>query len=105
MMRRPPRSTLLPYTALFRSEQLLVVQTSKVTLPVSWLSASLKVAVRVGVAVLRWAASAGETSAGVEGAALGAVLVTAEFLTGPDTEALPRVRDESRTIRPLPGLV
>src|SRR2546428_8105134 len=34
-------------------EQLLVVQISEVTLPVSWLSGSLKVAVRVGVAVLR----------------------------------------------------
>src|SRR2546422_1036272 len=48
MIRRPPRSTLFPYTTLFRS-----VQTSKVTLPVSWLSGSLNVAVSVGVAVLR----------------------------------------------------
>src|SRR3989442_8687432 len=54
MIRRPPRSTLFPYTTLFRSlEQLLVVQTSKVTLPVSCVSGSLKVAVRVGVVVFR----------------------------------------------------
>ena len=49
-------------------EQLLVVQTSKVTLPVSWVSGSLNVAVSVGVAVLSRAVSAGLTSAGVEGA-------------------------------------
>src|SRR5438046_10699108 len=50
-----------------RSEQLLVEQTSKVTLPVSWLSGSMKVAVRVGVAVFRRAASAGLTRVGVDG--------------------------------------
>src|SRR3989442_15370084 len=84
MIRRPPRSTLFPYTTLFRSskvpselEQLLVMQISEVTLPVSWLSGSLKVAVRVGVAVLRRAASAGGRSAGVEGATFAGLLVTA----------------------------
>src|SRR5438128_9621608 len=62
-------------------EQLLVVQTSKVTLPVSWVSASLKVAVSVGVVVFRRAASAGETSAGVEGAAFAVLFATAIPLT------------------------
>src|SRR2546428_10109556 len=59
-------------------EQLLVVQTSKVTLPVSWLSGSLKVAVRVGVAVLRRAASAGGKSAGGSGEHTSAVLSPSE---------------------------
>ena len=45
-------------------EQLLVEQTSKVTLPVSCVSASGKVAVSVGVAVLSRAVSAGPTRPG-----------------------------------------
>src|SRR5438128_2441712 len=86
-------------------EQLLVVQTSKVTLPVSWLSASLKVAVSVGVVVLRRAASAGETSAGVEGAALVVLLVIEALVSVAVTEAFPGVSAVSRTIGSLPGLV
>src|SRR2546427_2350537 len=89
MIRRPPRSTLFPYTTLFRSskvpselEQLLVVQTSKVTLPVSWLSGSLKVAVRVGVAVLRRALCLGGKSARGGGGALGGVVAAAPPLGG-----------------------
>src|SRR2546428_12405005 len=58
---------LLVASGVLPAAQVVVVQTSKVTLPVSWLSGSLKVAVRVGVVVFRRAASAGETSAGVEG--------------------------------------
>src|SRR5205823_2389936 len=56
-------------------EQLLVAQTSKVTLPVSWLSGSEKVAVSVGVAVFGCAASAGVTSVGAFGVALVVLLL------------------------------
>ena len=68
---KPPGTAALPLAPTARLvllesklpselEQLLVVQTSKVTLPVSCVSGSLKVAVRVGVVVFRRAASAGE---------------------------------------------
>src|SRR2546427_5797095 len=110
MIRRPPRSTLFPYTTLFRSskvpselERLLVVQTSKVTLPVSWLSGSLKVAVSVGVGELIDTASAGETSAGAEGETLAVLLVAALPLAV--AAGLPVGRAVSRTIGSLPGLV
>ena len=57
-------------------EQLLTAQTWKVTLPLSFGSGSLNVAVRVGVAVLSCAVSAGETSAGVDGAMFAVLFVT-----------------------------
>src|SRR2546427_2551054 len=110
MIRRPPRSTLFPYTTLFRSskvpselEQLLVEQTSKVTLPVSWLSGSPKVAVSIGVAVLKRVPSAGETSVGVEGETLAVLFVTATPLAL--AAALPVDVAVSRTIGSLPGFV
>ena len=59
------------------AEQLLVEQTSNVTLPVSSVSGSLNVALSVGVAVSVKTASAGATSAGVVGAASGVRFVTA----------------------------
>src|SRR5438034_11669957 len=70
---------LLPVESKVPSEleQLLVEQTSKVTLPVSFASGSPKVAVRVGVEVLRRAPSAGDTSAGVDGATFEVLFVTA----------------------------
>src|SRR2546427_3246120 len=132
MIRRPPRSTLFPYTTLFRSkppgtaalplaptasvvtveskvpselEQLLVVQTSKVTLRVSWVSASLKGAVSVGVVVFRRAASAGETSAGVEGVTLVVLLVIEELVSVAVAVGLLVDVAVSRTIGSMPGLV
>src|SRR5437870_12899523 len=56
-------------------EQLLVEQTSKVTLPVSWLSLSRNVAVSVGVAEFKRAASPGLTNVGVPGATFVVLLV------------------------------
>src|SRR6266516_760449 len=84
-------------------EQLLVVQTSKVTFPVSTLSGSLKVAVRVGVEVFSRAPSAGETSAGVDGATFEVLFVTARPLAVP--AALPVGVAVSRTFGLLPGAV
>src|SRR2546429_681062 len=84
-------------------EQLLVEPTSKGTLPVSWLSGSSKVAVSVGVEVLRRVPSAGETSAGVEGATLAVLLVTARPIA--DAAALPVGVAVSRTFGLLPGAV
>ncbi len=84
-------------------EQLLVEQTSKVTLPVSTLSGSAKVAVSVGVEVLSRAASAGDTSAGVDGVTLPVLFVTARPLAV--TAALPVGNARSRTIGFEPGLV
>ena len=48
--------------------QVALPQTSKVSVPVSFRSGSLNVAVRAGVAVSSCAAFAGDTSAGVDGA-------------------------------------
>ena len=70
-------------------EQLLVEQTSKVTLPVSCVSGSLKVAVSVGVAVLSRAVSAGLTSVGVVGAAFVVLFVIEAFVSVAVTAALP----------------
>src|SRR5581483_9528916 len=78
-------------------------QTWKVTLPVSLESGSAKVAVSVGVPELSCAPLAGETSAGVEGAASAVLLVTET----PDTvaAAFPAGSAVSRTIGFDPGFV
>src|SRR2546421_12838244 len=86
-------------------EQLLVVQTSKVTLPVSCVSASRKVAVRVGVAVLTRAASAGLTRVGVEALRLDVLLVIEALFSVAVAAALPVASAVSWTIGLLPGLV
>src|SRR5206468_4584800 len=83
--------------------QLLVEQTSKVTLPVSTLSGSLKVAVSVGVEVFRRDPSAGETSVGVVGAAFVVLFVTARPVA--DAAAFPLGVAASRTFGLLPGAV
>src|SRR2546427_5523730 len=82
MIRRPPRSTLFPYTTLFRSskvpselEQLLVEQTSKVTLPVSSVSGSLNVAVRDGARVPTTLAPAAQAGVWLDGVAFDVLLV------------------------------
>ena len=83
----PPGTVALPLaplaiTVLVESkvaswvEQSLTAQTWKVTLPESFGSGSLKVAVNAGVALLSCAALAGETSAGVEGARFVVLFVT-----------------------------
>src|SRR5437588_9627073 len=77
-------------------EQLLVEQTSKVTLPVSWLSPSRNVAVRVGVAVFRRAASAGLSREGVSSVAQAVCVVVSRPLAV--AAALPVARAVSRTI-------
>ena len=79
-------------------------QTWKVTLPVSCVSGSLKVAVSAGVAVFRRAASAGETRAGVVGVVFVVLFVMFE-LSDPFAAALPGVSAASRTIAPAPGCV
>src|SRR5438309_8258655 len=86
-------------------EQLLVVQTSKVTLPVSWVSGSLKVAVSVGVAAFTRAASAGLTSVGVDGETFVVELVIEALRSVAVAAALPVASAVSRTIGSLPGLV
>src|SRR5947208_1249416 len=86
-------------------EQLLVEQTSKVTLPVSWLSPSRNVAVSVGVAEFKRAASAGLTNVGVLGATFVVLLVIEAFASVAVAAALPVARAASRTIGSLPGLV
>ena len=79
------------------------LQTSKVTLPVSFGSGSLKVAVRVGVAELSGAALAGVTSAGVDGARFAVLFVTETPLAV--AAAFPVERARSRIIGSLPGFV
>ena len=86
-------------------EQLLVVQTSKMTLPVSCESGSAKVAVNVGVAVLSREASAGPTSVGVDGDAFAVLLAIDALLSVAVAAALPVASAVSRTIGSLPGLV
>src|SRR5438309_6983297 len=86
-------------------EQLLVEQTSKVTLPVSCESWSRKVAVNVGVAVFRRAASGGRRQAGVDCDSFADVFVTDLLTSVAVAAALPVARAVSRTIGSLPGLV
>ena len=86
-------------------EQLLVVQTSKVTLPVSYESGSRNFAVSVGVVVLRRAASAGPTKVGVDGEAFVVLLVIDALSRVAVDAALPVASAVSRAIGPLPGLV
>ena len=86
-------------------EQLLVVQTSKVTLPVSCVSGSRNVAVSVGVAVFSRAAFPGLTSVGVDGEAFVVELVTEALRSVAVAAALPEASAVSRTIGSLPGLV
>ncbi len=84
-------------------EQLLFEQTSKVSLPVSCVSGSVKVAVSVGVVALSLPVSAGETIAGVLGERFAVLLVAARPLAV--TAGLPDARAVSRTIGSLPGFV
>ena len=86
-------------------EQLAVEQTSKVTLPVSFVSGSLKVAVSVGVAELRRVPSAGETSAGVLGATFVVLLVIDALSSDPLTDGFPVGDAVSRTFGFEPGAV
>ena len=82
--------------------QLLTAQTWKVTLPLSFGSGSLNVAVSVGVAVFSRAVSAGDTSAGVVGAMFVVLFVTLTPATV--TAALPVGIAVSRILT-LPGCV
>ena len=84
-------------------EQLLVEQTSNVTLPMSFVSGSLKVAVSVGVAVFTRVASAGLTRVGVDGLTFAVLLVTLTPLA--PAAGLPVASAVSRTIGSLPGCV
>ncbi len=86
-------------------EQLLVEQISKVSLPVSCVSGSLKVAVSVGVVVLSLPVSAGETSAGVEGEAFVVLLAIEALFSVAVLDALPVVRARSLTIGLEAGFV
>ena len=85
-------------------EQSLTAQTWKVTLPVSFVSGSLKVAVSAGVALLSCAALAGETSAGVVGARF-VVLFVIERCRVAVAAGLPVGSAVSRIIGSLPGFV
>jgi hypothetical protein len=85
--------------------QALSVQTWKVTLPVSWVSGSLKVAVSAGVVECRRAALAGETSAGVEGAWSVVLFVIEALFSAAVAAGLPVGAAASRTIGFEPGLV
>src|SRR5439155_25199224 len=85
-------------------EQLLVVHTSNVTLPVSCESESRNVAVSVGVALFRRAVSAGLTRVGrSEERRVGKEVIEA-LLSVAVAAALPVARAMSRTIGSLPGL-
>ena len=86
-------------------EQLLVVQTWKVIVPVSLGSGSLKVALRVGVAVLSRVAAEGETSAGAVGAMLSVLLVIEPLASESSAASLPAGVVRSVTTGPLLGLV
>src|SRR5207253_7807955 len=80
-------------------------QTWKVTLPESFASGSVNVALRVGVAVSWSVPSAGETSAGVVGAVSLVLLVIDASPSVAVTAALPVAVAASRTIGSLPGFV
>src|SRR5438067_12543434 len=100
-MRLTARLVLVESKVPSELEQLLVEQTSKVTLPVSWLSGSLKVAVSVGVAVFSCAASVGVTSVGAFGAAFDVLFVIDALFSVAVAPALPvgvAVRSEERRV-------
>src|SRR3954451_8785736 len=110
---RPPGTAAEPFAPTVRVvlveskvpselEQLLVVHTSKVTLPLSCESGSPKLALRVGVVVLRRAVSEGLTSVGVDGEAFVVLFVIEALPSMSVTDAFPA---PSRTIGSLPGLV
>jgi hypothetical protein len=80
------------------------LQTSKVSLPVSFGSGSLKVAVNVGVCVPTIALSAGETSVGVEGARFVVLFVIEPLPREPEAAGLPVGVARSRILVP-PGCV
>ena len=86
-------------------EQLLVVQTSKVSLPVSFESGSLNVAVRFGVCVPTVPASAGLTSAGELGPAFAVPFVIEPVASEAVAAAFPLGGAVSRIIGSLPGFV
>src|SRR5262245_12728228 len=111
---RPPGTEPLPFCPTVSvvleeskvpsdDEQLLVEQTSNVTRPVSLTSGSEKVAVKVGVEVLRRVPSAGETSPGVLGARSVVLFVIDAFASVPPPAGLPVGVARSRTFGLLPG--
>ena len=83
-------------------EQLLVVQTSNVTFPVSWVSGSVNVAVRVGVTVFRRAVSAGLTRLGAEVASVPDVELAVLVVRGGERRAARRLEEKRR--RPEVGV-
>src|SRR5207302_10907670 len=86
-------------------EHPLSEQTSKVTLPESFVSGSANVAVNVGVAVSTIAPPAGETSGGGVGAASAVLFGMEPFPSVAVGAALPVRVAASRTIGSLPGFV
>ena len=84
-------------------EQLLVEQTSNVTLPVSFASGSSNVAVSVGVMVFKRTPPPGPTSTGAGGAAFAVLFVIEPFAIDPVAAAFPTGFATSRTIGLLPG--
>src|SRR3954447_14590290 len=111
---RPPGTAPLPFWPTVRVvleeskvptdvEQLLVEQTSKVILPVSFTSGSLNVAVSVGVAVFRRVPSAGETRAGVLGATSAVLFAMNAFVGVPPSPGFPAGVAVSRTFVLEPG--
>jgi hypothetical protein len=100
-----PLATLADWNVPSEVEQLLAEHTSKVALPVSLGSGSLKVALRVGVVELMNTASAGEPSAGVVGARSAVLFVIEALPSVAVAAALPVAVAASRTIGSLPGFV
>src|SRR5207253_9816076 len=85
--------------------QLLVEQTSNVTLPVSFASGSSNVAVSVGVMVFKRTPPPGPTSIGAVGAVFAVLFVIEPFPIDPVAAAFPTGVATSRTIGSLPGFV
>ena len=86
-------------------EQSFVEQTWNVTLPVSCVSGSPKVAVSVGVSELTYCASDGVARAGAVGAMSAVLFVNEPFVSEPSAAALPIGTARSRIVSPEPGVV
>src|SRR5437762_2595821 len=86
-------------------EQLLVAQSWKVIVPVSWPSGSANAALSVGVKDVRIAPPAGEPSDGVDGDWFAVPFVICAFASEAVAAALPAGTAVSRITLPEPGFV
>src|SRR5438132_7346902 len=112
----PPGTALLPLAATTSVadvesnvsttlEQLLVAQSWKVIVPVSWVSGSENVALSVGESVATVVPSAGAPSDGVDGERFAVPFVICAFGSEPVAAALPAGVAVSRITLPEPGFV